>query len=306
MSQQNSLAFDELPRGNGGIGATEQIARVLDESGIDVPSKLYDEALAFARDGRLATATARLRMLLVLDPSDGDSALLLGKVLAARGKWQESLTQLDSASAKGARLPSGLREEVESNLRKQVHDAESQRTRLVDRERGELRALRNEAKSLRSENAGLEQQVFDLARKAKLWSSATALVAGSSAALLLAALVFGGNSGDNEATDEEDRNREVASVESASTERVEEATPAAATTTMTTTTTTTTTPTVTPNIATTHVVQSGQTLGEIASDFYGRFTLWEIILEANEDQLHGNHAALQPGMVLNIPSPPEE
>ena len=306
MSQQNSLAFDELPRGNGGIGATEQIARVLDESGIDVPSKLYDEALAFARDGRLATATARLRMLLVLDPSDGDSALLLGKGLAARGKWQESLTQLDSASAKGARLPSGLREEVESNLRKQVHDAESQRTRLVDRERGELRALRNEAKSLRSENAGLEQQVFDLARKAKLWSSATALVAGSSAALLLAALVFGGNSGDNEATDEEDRNREVASVESASTERVEEATPAAATTTMTTTTTTTTTPTVTPNIATTHVVQSGQTLGEIASDFYGRFTLWEIILEANEDQLHGNHAALQPGMVLNIPSPPEE
>ena len=298
MSQQNSLAFDELPRGNGGIGATEQIARVLDESGIDVPSKLYDEALAFARDGRLATATARLRMLLVLDPSDGESAMLLGKVLAAQGKWQESLTHLDSASAKGARLPQGLREDVEVKLRKQVQDAEAQRTRLVDRERGELRTLRNEAKSLRSENAALEQQAFDLARKAKLWSSATALVAGSAAALLLAALVFGGGE-DSEAIDEE----EVASTELMSTADGETEAMTTTTTSSTASTTTTTRPERKAGVAATHTVSRGDTLGAIARKYYGKSSDWKPILEANNDQLNGSVQALRPGMVLKIPTP---
>jgi nucleoid-associated protein YgaU len=301
MTQQNSLAFDELPRGNGGIGATEQIARVLDESGIDVPSKLYDEALAFARDGRLATATARLRMLLVLDPSDGDSALLLGKVLAARDKWQESLTQLDAATAKGARLPEGLREEVEIKLRKQVQDAENQRTRLVDRERGELRSLRNEAKSLRSENAGLEQQVFELARKAKLWSSATALVAGSAAALLLAAMVFGGG-----------EEAETISEESVSSSEVAIAAPVETVTTTSTISKPTSTAAATPppakthTVAASHTVRKGETLGLIARKFYGKSSQWQLILDANEATLHGDVKALRPGMVLNIPTPPSD
>ncbi len=300
MSQQNSLAFDELPRGNGGIGATEQIARVLDESGIDVPSKLYDEALAFARDGRLATATARLRMLLVLDPSDGDAALLLGKVLAGRDKWQESMTQLDAATAKGARLPAGLREAVEARLRKQVQDAESQRTRLVDRERGELRSLRIEAKGLRSENAALEQQAFDLARKAKLWSSATALVAGSSAALLLAALVFGGGEETVQIEEEEVTTADIATPVETET-----------TTTVATTSSPTVERSVVPSTATahssgvaaTHTVQKGETLGAIAYKFYGKSHEWAPILKANDALLQGDEKRLKPGMVLNIPTP---
>jgi nucleoid-associated protein YgaU len=300
MSNKTSLAFDELPRGNGGIGATEQIARVLDESGIDVPSKLYDEALAFARDGRLATATARLRMLLVLDPSDGNAALLLGKVLAARDKWQESLTQLDAATAKGARLPQGLREEVEGKLRQQVQNVESQRTRLVDRERGELRTLRNEAKNLRSENAALEQQAFDLARRAKLWSSATALVAGSSAALLLAALVFGGGE-DTEILEEE----EVASANFSSSTMAE--TESTSSSSIPTSGTETPSPepksTYTNGVAATHTVQKGENLGQIARKFYGKSSQWQPILDANEPILHGNVKALRPGMVLNIPTP---
>ena len=304
MTHQNSLAFDELPRGNGGIGATEQIARVLDESGIDVPSKLYDEALAFARDGRLATATARLRMLLVLDPSDGEAALLLGKVLAARDKWQESLTQLDAATAKGARLPEGLREEVEIKLRKQVQDAENQRTRLVDRERGELRSLRNEAKSLRSENAGLEQQVFELARKAKLWSSATALVAGSAAALLLAAMVFSGGEDADPVSEESLTATEVASTAAAETAAV--ASPATSATTTAVSTPTPRTTTTKTTVAASHTVRKGETLGQIARKFYGKSSQWQIILDANDDVLHGDVKALRPGMLLKIPTPPRD
>ena len=166
---RDSLAFDELPRGNGGIGATEQIARVLDESGIDVPSKLYDEALGIRSRWTTGHGQCPSGMLLVLDPSDGEAAMLLGKVLASQGKWQESLTHLDSAASKGARLPEGLRDSVEVQLRKKVQDAEAQRSKLVDRERGiALSSKRSE--KLTQENAALEQQAFDLARKAKLWS----------------------------------------------------------------------------------------------------------------------------------------
>ena len=35
MSNLSVLAFDEIPRGQGGRGATEQIARLLDSSEID-------------------------------------------------------------------------------------------------------------------------------------------------------------------------------------------------------------------------------------------------------------------------------
>jgi LysM repeat protein/BMFP domain-containing protein YqiC len=192
MSHASSLAFDEIPRGAGGTGAAEHIAQVLSESGVDVPASLYDEALALARDGRLAPATERLRMLLVLDPSDAQAALLLGKVLAQRGLWQESLAQLDAAVAKGAVLPAGLRDEVEHHLRHQVQSSESQRARLDARAQEEIRALRHEAKKLRSESAVLEGQVEELTRRVKVWSSATALIGGASAALVLAAMVFGG------------------------------------------------------------------------------------------------------------------
>ena len=80
MSNLSVLAFDEIPRGQGGRGATEQIARLLDSSEIDAPSSLYDEALTLAKEGRFAPATDRLRMLLTLDPIDSEASLLLGKV----------------------------------------------------------------------------------------------------------------------------------------------------------------------------------------------------------------------------------
>ena len=76
-------------------------------------------------------------MLLTLDPIDSDASLLLGKVLAARGQWQEALQRLDAAQANGARVPNDLRERVENALRNQIQDAEEQRLRLAARERTE-------------------------------------------------------------------------------------------------------------------------------------------------------------------------
>ena len=51
MSPSSPLAFDEQPRGSGLPGATEHIARVLHDSGVDVPGSLYDEALALIAAG---------------------------------------------------------------------------------------------------------------------------------------------------------------------------------------------------------------------------------------------------------------
>ena len=178
MSNLSVLAFDEAPRGHGGRGATEQIARLLDSSEIDAPASLYDEALTLAKEGRFAPATDRLRMLLTLDPIDSDAALLLGKVLAARGQWQEALQRLDTAQANGAAVPHTLRERVENALRNQIQDAEEQRLRLAARERTEIRNTRAEAKRLRSDNAVLDAQVQALYKRVRLWSSATALVSG--------------------------------------------------------------------------------------------------------------------------------
>ena len=312
MSLAPVLAFDEPLRGEGGSGATEQIAQVLHESGVDVPASLYDEALALAQEGRLAPAAERLRMLLVLDSSDSDAALLLGKVLAGRGQWQEALAQLDSAAAKGARLPRGLRDEVERQLRRKVHDAEEHRARVAARERGEVRTLRQEARRLRSESAVFEQQIEDLERRVKIWSSATAIVAGSAAALLLAAMLFGGP--DDSATsapavvDVTEAPSELPSPVATPVESAPVATPAAAATAEpssqaepTPAATPSPTPAATPETGTlTHTVKKGETLGHIARNYYGKSSEWRRILAANKDTLP-SVKALQPGMKLKIP-----
>ncbi len=90
-------------------------------------------------------------MLLTLDPIDADASLLLGKVLAARGQWQEALQRLDAAQANGLNVPTALRDKIEMSLRNQVQTSEEQRLRVAARERGEIRKLRAEAKRLRSD-----------------------------------------------------------------------------------------------------------------------------------------------------------
>lgn len=314
MSQTTSLAFDELPRGSGGIGAADQMNQVLSESGFDVPVSLYDEALALARDGRLAPATERLRMLLVLDPSDGEAALLLGKVLAARNQWQEALAHLDAAAANGAVLPPGLRDEVVNRLQQQIQDAEEHRNRVAARERGEIRNLRNEAKRLRSDNAQLEVQVEELSRRVRLWSSATALVAGSASALLLASLLFGGTPEAPEPLASETpppvESAELppptavegtpgAAVVEASppAEVVAEPAPAVVAPAPEAETPAKQAPSKTAKV---HVVKKGDTLGKIAHQYYGKSSHWPRIRDANRDVI-GKNGNLKLGTKLKIP-----
>jgi len=323
MSNLSVLAFDEIPRGQGGRGATEKIARLLDNSEIDAPSSLYDEALALAKEGRFAPATDRLRMLLTLDPIDSEASLLLGKVLAARGQWQEALQRLDAASANGSIVPSPLRERVENALRNQIQDAEEHRLRVAARERSEIRNLRAEAKRLRSDNAVLDQQVQALYKRVRLWSSATALVSGCAAALLLVAIVSGGPTANAETAPLTDATLTEITAEQTVEPVIEAAAPVATTSAygleneapatlevtdntnvITTEAVETTEALVTAanitGLPTTHTVVSGDTLGSIALNYYGKSSKWREIRSANPNTLNGG-IKLSLGMELNIP-----
>jgi LysM repeat protein len=326
MSNLSVLAFDEIPRGHGGRGATEKIARLLDNSEIDAPSSLYDEALTLAKEGRFAPATDRLRMLLTLDPIDAEASLLLGKVLAARGQWQEALQRLDAAGANGSLVPAPLRERVENALRNQIQDAEEHRLRIAARERSEIRNLRAEAKRLRSDNAVLDQQVQALYKRVRLWSSATALVSGCAAALLLVAIVSGGPTANAETAPLTDAALSEIVAEESSEQAVADAAtmaatsyrygvevptevgttivqdaPAAPTSTADAVLAAEPTNTVTMNgLPTTHTVVGGDTLGSIALNYYGKSSEWRAIRDANPDTLNGS-IKLSLGMNLNIP-----
>jgi len=324
MSNLSVLAFDEIPRGQGGRGATEQIARLLDSSEIDAPSSLYDEALTLAKEGRFAPATDRLRMLLTLDPIDSEASLLLGKVLAARGQWQEALQRLDAAQANGAGVPAGLRERVENSLRNQIQDAEEHRLRVAARERSEIRNLRAEAKRLRSDNAVLDSQVQALYKRVRLWSSATALVSGCASALLLVAIVSGGPTANADVSVAPNplADAEITEITNATlTEGIEvgaasataaafgvETLPQLPEPTVETTNEIPQTASVeavqTPvsfSLPTTHTVVSGDTLGSIALQHYGKSSKWREIRNANSNVLGGG-IKLSLGMELTVPA----
>ena len=321
MSAAPLLSFeDDAPRGNGEIGATAKIVRALDACGIDAPTTLYDEALAFAREGRLAPASERLRMLLCLDPGDAEAALLLGKLLAAREQWQDALNWIDTAASNGAFLPAGLRDMVEDGLRRQVQDAEDVRNRVLARERGEIRNLRNEAKRLRSENSSLEGENEALRKRVRMWSGTTAIVAGASSALLLAALLFGGGGAPDPATTatlEEGLAVAAAAPEGAAPVGAPSvsatvsvpvnqlpasapgaapaafaAAPAAAVSAPA--------PVHVGKTIATHTVRKGENLGSIARKYYGDSSQFPLIQAANQDLLKGGNA-LQVGMKLKIP-----
>ena len=335
MTNLTSLAFDENPRAEGGMGATELIINALDESGINAPAQLYDEALTLAQEGRLTPAAERLRMLLVLDPTDANAAQLLGKVMAARGQWQEALAYLDTAATNGASTLVGLKDEVQSRLQRQIQETEAHRQRVSTRERTEIRNLRSEAKRLRSDNAALELEAENLTHRVKVWSGVTALVAGSASALLLAAMLFGADNPTSDTTALDNSavvstapaqsnpiiqpGTEVAPSQNTTTTlaantNVTGDSPIKSTTTVTdikaektTTTGTKTTANSTVKSAasngvliTTHTVESGDNLYNLSRKYYDSKTEWKTILEANKDTLGGD-IALQIGMKLKIP-----
>ena len=179
---------------------------------------------------------------------------------------------------------------------------------MAAREQGEIQNLRREAKRLRSDNIALDVQVDDLQKRVRIWSSITALIAGSASALLLASLLFGNNES-TEPVAGSDGVAESANVTVDSVTINDAVAPVAAPV----------EPVAAPvelnaapvaaapegtgfEFPMTHKVKSGDTLGQIAVRYYGKASFYTHIQQAND--LTGVNLTL--GQKLDIPEPPEE
>lgn len=285
--------FDDPPRrapaaASDGINIPERIARTLEQAGIDAPCGLYNEALELARSGHLGASAGRLQMLLGLDPEDGDALLLFAKVLAAQGRPAEALTRLDLAVGAGVLPPAGLRDFLENAIRAERAREEEQRARLMAREQGEIRALRTETRHLRSDNVRLESEVVDVQSREQLWKLATLGTALFATGVVLA-LAFLPASGVGPTTPVASPSEAVAAagatVPTAGAPRVFQDRPAIV---------------VEHGGASTHTVQSGDTLYKLAKRYYGDSSRWEDIRNANLDTLKDG-IGLSVGMELRIP-----
>ena len=200
MSEAQSLVltFDEPPRNqhahtNRSDGdAPQTIAATLRAAGIDAPCSLYNEAIELARQGHLGQAVSRLQMLLGLDPDDADALLLLAKVHAAQGRPQDSLARLDAAVAAGVVAPAGFRDYLETAIRAERSREEEHRARLGAREQGEVKALRNEARQLRSENVRIETELGESRERERLWKYAAIGASGLGTTIILAMILASG------------------------------------------------------------------------------------------------------------------
>ena len=187
------IPFNELPRGDEESGAVQEMTDLLDLHGFDAGTRLYDEALAMAREGHLGRARDRLNILLCIDPDDALGHLLLGKIYGAQQRWQEALAELAASSACGMRPPQGLKEAFEAQRDARLQDNRAEQ--VAARVGAEVRALREEARRLRVDKTRLERAVRDSNRKARSWSL-TAVLTTALAVGLLVTFVSSGLSSD--------------------------------------------------------------------------------------------------------------
>lgn len=177
------------------IGGVPRALREAAEScGLDPLPQLYNEALRYATEGHLRLARERLQMLLCMAPDDGEARLLLAKVHVAGQRWPDALSALDEAESCGSRAPMELREMVEHQVQASNAGSDEERAALLARERGEIKALRAEARRLRSENATLTTSLFQQEKEVRRWAWVTAGVSTLTILFILTTLVFGGSS----------------------------------------------------------------------------------------------------------------
>lgn len=175
-------------------GVPRALREAAEQVGLDPLPQLYNEALSYATEGHLRLARERLSMLLCMAPDDGEARLLLAKVCVAGQRWSDALAALDEAESCGAAVPMELRETVEHHVRSQNADSDESRAALQARERGEIKALRAEARRLRSENAQMTTTVHQLEKETRKWAWTTVGVSGLSILFILGSLVLGGSS----------------------------------------------------------------------------------------------------------------
>lgn len=324
------LSFDEPPRAHDAHttsaagDAPRTIAQTLRAAGIDAPCSLYNEALELARDGHLGQAVSRLQMLLGLDPDDADALLLLAKTHAAQGRAQDALTRLDSAAAAGAVPPAGFRDYLEAAIRADRAREEEHKARLASREQGEVKALRTEARQLRSETVRLESELGEALDQARMWKLGAIGASAAGSLIILAMVIAGFRSPSAQARQaaEAAAAPQVAVAADADVlpadvpgELTTEEAPSAAAVVPTAPTAiaavpaaapaaevapTASAPTASATAARTHVVGSGDTLYKLASRYYGNGSEWTKIRDANKSTLKGK-IDLSLGQELVIP-----
>lgn len=309
-----ALEFDEPGRPSAPLGndAPTVIADTLRSQGIDAPASLYNEALNLAREGLLGPASQRLQMLVCLDPDDADGHLLLSKVYAAQGRAGDALARLEAAIEAGAVSPAGYREHLEALIRTDRQKDEEHRARIAAREQGEIKALRQEARNLRSETIRLEAEVTETKDREALWRGAAMVAAGATAVAILAfgAVTLYRAQGASEpvAVSVE---APVAEAAVANAEVVAEAAVAEQPTVQPTAPEVVAKPeaavakaeVVKPaaiKLPSAHVVVSGDSLYSLAGQYYGDKMQFAKIRDANKDVLKGG-IALKLGMKLKIP-----
>lgn len=294
-------SFDDAPRpgANPDGNAPARFGKVLGDAGIHVPSTLFNEALALAREGHLGQSQARLQMLLCLDPDDGDAQLLLAKVHGAQGRWAEALARLDAAVSAGVVPPVGLREGLEGQIRAERTREEEHRARVAAREQGELKALRHETRSLRGETIRLETELGEGKERERAWKLVT-IAAGTFGSLVILFLMLTGGprpAGEIPVPRTPDDPYTAPAADPAAVMaapgvvQVAPPAPEAAA------------PIAKPVVAAgprTHVVKKGDTLGKLASKYYGKSSKWDKILAANPE-LGADGKKLSLGMKLTIP-----
>lgn len=191
-AQSTRASHSEQPVPLGGV--PRALREAAEMSGLDPVAQLYNEALRYAQEGHLRLARERLQMLLCMAPDDGDARLMLARVHVAGQRWSEALAALDEASNCGVDVPASLRRAVEDHLQAEVASQEEQRTASRAREQGEVKALRQEARRLRTDNAQIGSRVADLEREVRKWAWATAGVSAIACVFVAGSLVLGGGS----------------------------------------------------------------------------------------------------------------
>ena len=191
FDESSRCSLSDRPIGPGGVA--QAIRQATESVGLDATSELYNEAIQFANEGHLRQSRERLQILLGLCPDDGEARLLLAKVFVAGQRWRDALGALDSAQSCGALVPAELRAAVEENLRAELDGDQDKIHTIQAREQGELKALRQEARRLRSENAKLLSTNYDLEKEARRWAWTTAGVSGVAILFVAVNLLFGGS-----------------------------------------------------------------------------------------------------------------
>lgn len=195
FQQSTRASHSEQPVPLGGV--PRALREAAEMSGLDPLSELYNEALRYAHEGHLRLARERLLMLLCMAPDDGEARLMLARVHVAGQKWSDALAALDEAANCGMDVPMSLRRAVEDHLQSERASGDEQRSARSAREQGEVKALRQEARRLRSENAQFVSRTADLEKEVRKWAWATAGVSGLAIVFILASLVFGGSRSDD-------------------------------------------------------------------------------------------------------------